>query len=178
VTTPAALTEGARPAGDIVDRVRATLRTLFASKKFLAVAAAGLILLAGWAARAAGVDVDQGALDRVLIALLTYVGAQGFADIGKGATQARGVASLPSISGALEELVTSKKFLASVAAALVALVDPLARSLGITVDSAALDRLFLALLAYTGAQGVADFGKGAAQVSATVRKVEPTPPPT
>lgn len=159
-------------------RILGTLRNLLASKKFLATLAAGSILLVGWVARAAGADVDQGALDHVLIALLTYVGAQGVADIGKGAAQTR-VASVAasSLSATLGDLLASKKFLATLAAGLVAWTAPIAQRLGLHVDQDTLDRAFLALLAYVGAQGLADFGKGATQVNATVRGAKATPPP-
>lgn len=171
-------TPTASDASNPTARILGTLRDLFTSKKFLAALTAGLILLAGWVARAAGADVDQGTLDRVLIALLTYVGAQGLSDVGKSAAQARIAATTAaSLAATLGELFTSKKFLATLAAGLVAWVAPIAQHLGLRVDQDTLDRAFLALLAYVGAQGLSDFGKGAAQVSATVREARPTPPP-
>ena len=57
------------------------LRDLFASKKFLAALAAGIIYVAG----RFGFNVDPTTLDRIFAALLVYVGAQGIADNGKAA---------------------------------------------------------------------------------------------
>lgn len=60
----------------------------------------------------------------------------------------------------LVDLFTSKKFLA----ALTAVIVYVAGRFGFDVDTAVLDRIFAAFLVYVGAQGVADVGKGAAQV--------------
>lgn len=60
----------------------------------------------------------------------------------------------------LIELFTSKKFLA----ALTAIIVYLAGRFGFDVDTAALDRIYAALLAYVGAQAIADHGKSAAQL--------------
>jgi hypothetical protein len=62
----------------------------------------------------------------------------------------------------LLDLFTSKKFLA----ALTAMVVYIAGRFGFDVDTAVLDRIYAALLVYIGAQGIADSGKGAAQVTA------------
>lgn len=62
----------------------------------------------------------------------------------------------------LIDLFTSKKFLA----ALAAIIIYAAGRFGFAVDPATLDHIFAALLVYVGAQGVADVGKGAAQVRA------------
>lgn len=61
----------------------------------------------------------------------------------------------------LIDLFTSKKFLA----ALAAIVVYVAGRLGFDVDAVVLDRIVTALLVYVGAQGIADHGKSAAQVS-------------
>jgi hypothetical protein len=61
----------------------------------------------------------------------------------------------------LLELLTSKKFLATVTAVVVYV----AGRWGFDVDTAALDRIFAALLVYVGAQGAADVGKSAALVN-------------
>lgn len=155
--------------------LRSTLAAFFTSKKFLVTLAAGLIAIVRVIATATGVPLDQGALDHIFLALLTYVGAQGITDVGKGAQQARVGAALVSFQAALDELVRSKKFLTAAAAAFVAVVAPLAQRLGIQLDVVALDRLFVGLLAYVGIQGVADFGKGAAQVSALAAKAGALP---
>jgi len=58
------------------------------------------------------------------------------------------------------DLVTSKKFLAALAAILVWI----AGRFGFDLDPGALDRIFAALLVYVGAQGIADAGKSAALI--------------
>lgn len=63
--------------------MKATLFDLFTSKKFLAAATAAIVYVAG----RFGFDVDTATLDRVFVALLAYVGAQGIADHGKGAAE-------------------------------------------------------------------------------------------
>jgi hypothetical protein len=65
------------------------------------------------------------------------------------------------MKNALLELITSKKFLA----ALTAVIVYLAGRFGFNVDTAILDRIYAALLVYIGAQGIADNGKSAAQIS-------------
>jgi len=62
----------------------------------------------------------------------------------------------------LTDLFTSKKFLA----ALTAIIVYIAGRFGFDVDTAVLDRIYAALLVYIGAQGIADSGKSAAQVTA------------
>jgi hypothetical protein len=62
----------------------------------------------------------------------------------------------------LLELLTSKKFLA----ALAAIIVYVAGRFGLDIDPATLDRVFAALLVYVGAQGAADIGKSAAVVKA------------
>ena len=62
----------------------------------------------------------------------------------------------------LLDLFTSKKFLA----ALTAIVVYIAGRFGFDVDTAVLDRIYAAFLVYIGAQGIADSGKSAAQVTA------------
>ena len=146
--------------------LRSTLTAFFASKKFLVALAAGLVAAVRLIATTAGVDVDQGALDRVFLALVAYVGAQGIMDVGKSAQQVNMGAAVVSLRAALGELLHSKKFLAAAFAALVAVAAPLARQLGIELDADSLDRIFMVILAYVGVQGVADLGKGSAQVAA------------
>jgi hypothetical protein len=60
------------------------------------------------------------------------------------------------------DLITSKKFLAAIAAAIIWAGG----RLGFDIDPMLLDRFFVALLLFVGAQGVADMGKGAAKVNA------------
>lgn len=62
----------------------------------------------------------------------------------------------------LLDLFTSKKFLA----AMTAIIVYAAGRLGLNIDPTVLDHIWQALLIYVGAQGVADLGKGAAQVTA------------
>lgn len=62
----------------------------------------------------------------------------------------------------LIDLFTSKKFLA----ALTAIVVYVAGRFGFNVDPAKLDPIWQILVVYIGAQGVADLGKGSAQVRA------------
>jgi hypothetical protein len=66
------------------------------------------------------------------------------------------------MKNALLDLVTSKKFLA----ALTAIIVYVAGRFGFNVDTAVLDRIYAALLVYIGAQGIADNGKSAAQITA------------
>lgn len=66
----------------------------------------------------------------------------------------------------LAELLTSKKFLA----ALAAIVVYVAGRFGFDIDPAALDHIFAALLVYVGGQGLADVGKSAATVAANAPK--------
>jgi uncharacterized membrane protein len=158
--------------------LRATLASFFTSKKFLVALAAGLTAVVRLIVTAAGVDVDQDALDRIFLALLTYVGAQGITDVGKGAQQVNVGAVVASFQGALGELLRSKKFLASAAAAFVAVAAPLARRFGIELDATSLDRIFVAILAYVGVQGVTEFGKGSAQLAAGANTGAGGPPGT
>ncbi len=60
------------------------------------------------------------------------------------------------------DLLTSKKFLA----ALAAIIVYVAGHFGFNVDPALLDRISAALLVYVGAQGIADHGKSAAEIAA------------
>lgn len=146
--------------------LRSTIASLFASKKFLVMFAAGLVAIVRLIAMTAGVTIDQDALDRIFLALLSYVGAQGITDVGKGAQQVNAGAVVASFQSALSELLHSKKFLTAAAGAFVAAAAPLARRFGIELDAASLDRLFVAILTYVGVQGITDFGKGSAQVAA------------
>jgi NAD(P)H-dependent FMN reductase len=66
----------------------------------------------------------------------------------------------------LIDLISSKKFLAAVTATAVYVGG----RLGLRVDEQLLDHVYWALLAYVGAQGVADAGKSAAIIA----KVEKT----
>jgi hypothetical protein len=66
------------------------------------------------------------------------------------------------MKNALLDLVTSKKFLA----ALTAIIVYVAGRFGFNIDTAVLDRIYAALLVYIGAQGIADNGKSAAQITA------------
>jgi hypothetical protein len=64
--------------------MKATLIELLTSKKFLAALAAIIVYVAGHF----GLDIQPAALDPIWQVLVVYVGAQGLADIGKGAKQA------------------------------------------------------------------------------------------
>lgn len=77
--------------------MRQALIDMFTSKKFLAALAAVIVYVAG----RFGFDVDPGTLDRIVAALLVYVGAQGIADHGKSAAQIAAVASGAAPLGAL-----------------------------------------------------------------------------
>lgn len=63
--------------------------------------------------------------------------------------------------GAIRGMLSSKKFIA----ALVAIVVYVGGRFGLDLDPAAVGHAFLALLAYVGAQGIADVGKEAARVN-------------
>jgi hypothetical protein len=63
----------------------------------------------------------------------------------------------------MKDMVTSKKFIASILAILVYI----AGRFGFDLDSDTVDRIFAALLVYVGAQGVADSGKSAALIAKT-----------
>lgn len=65
------------------------------------------------------------------------------------------------MKGVLLDLVTSKKFLAAVAA----IAIYIAGRFGFKLDTDTLDRIYAALLVYVGAQGIADNGKSAAEVA-------------
>lgn len=67
------------------------------------------------------------------------------------------------MKNALLDLFTSKKFLT----ALTAIIVYVAGRFGFDVDTAVLDRIYAALLVYIGAQGIADHGKSAAQITAS-----------
>lgn len=60
----------------------------------------------------------------------------------------------------LIDLITSKKFIAAISA----IVIYVGGRFGTTIDPTVLDHIWQALLVYVGAQGIADIGKGAAQV--------------
>jgi len=64
--------------------MKTTLTELLTSKKFLAALAAIIVYIAGHF----GLDIQPAALDPIWQVLVVYVGAQGLADIGKGAKQA------------------------------------------------------------------------------------------
>lgn len=70
----------------------------------------------------------------------------------------------------LLELVSSKKFIAVVVASVVYAGG----RLGLRIDEQLLEHIYTALLVYVGAQGVADFGKGATQVREKAKKLEGT----
>lgn len=72
----------------------------------------------------------------------------------------------------LIDLFTSKKFLTALAAVIIYV----AGRFGFNVDPAALDRIFAALLAYVGAQGLADIGKSAAAINAVAKASEDASP--
>lgn len=74
--------------------MKQTLIDLFTSKKFLAALTAIIVYAAG----RFGFDVDTVALDHIWQALLVYVGAQGIADVGKGAAQVREAVFAGSLS--------------------------------------------------------------------------------
>src|SRR4029077_8085143 len=99
---------------------------------------------------------------RIFLALLSYVGAQGITDVGKGAQQVKMGAPAASFQAALNELLHNKKFLTAAAGAFVAAAAPLARRFWIELDAASLDRLFIAILTYVGVQGITDIGEGSA----------------
>jgi hypothetical protein len=77
------------------------------------------------------------------------------------------------MKNALLDLVTSKKFLA----ALTAIIVYVAGRFGFNVDTAVLDRICAALLVYIGAQGIADNGKSAAQITASAATATATASP-
>lgn len=62
----------------------------------------------------------------------------------------------------LTELITSKKFIATI----VAIVVCVGGKIGLDLDPELLSQIFTALLVYVGAQGIADMGKSAAQAKA------------
>jgi hypothetical protein len=78
------------------------------------------------------------------------------------------------MKNALLDLFTSKKFLA----ALTAIIVYVAGRFGFDVDTAVLDRIFAALLVYIGAQGIADHGKSAAQITAGAVATPTAPAPS
>lgn len=158
-TSPGAPAAPIASATAAVGWLRSVLRAFLTSKKSLAAGlAAGLVVVIRGIAGAAGIDVDQDALDRVFLAFLAFVGAQGLSDFGKGAQSAA-----TSLQAVLSDLVRDKKFLAATAAALATAAAPLAGRIGITLDAASLDRVFQAALLYIGAQGLAEFGQGRSQ---------------
>lgn len=75
--------------------MKATLIDLFTSKKFIAALAAIIVYIAG----RFGFNVDPATLDRILAALLVYVGAQGIADNGKSAAQVSAAAAYAPVPG-------------------------------------------------------------------------------
>jgi hypothetical protein len=75
------------------------------------------------------------------------------------------------MKNALLDLFTSKKFLA----ALTAIIVYIAGRFGFNVDTAVLDRIYAALLVYIGAQGIADNGKSAAQITAAAATTTAAP---
>jgi hypothetical protein len=72
----------------------------------------------------------------------------------------------------LIDLFTSKKFLA----ALTAIAVYIAGRFGFDLDTTVLDRIYAALLVYIGAQGIADHGKGAAEVAAAAAATRSSAP--
>lgn len=62
----------------------------------------------------------------------------------------------------LTEMLTSKKFIATLVAIAVCVGD----KLGLDLDPALLEKIYIALLVFVGAMGVADAGKSAAQIRA------------
>jgi hypothetical protein len=78
------------------------------------------------------------------------------------------------MKNALLDLFTSKKFLT----ALTAIIVYLAGRFGFDVDTAVLDRIYAALLVYIGAQGIADNGKSAAQITVAVAPPTASPAPS
>ncbi len=77
--------------------MKATLIDLFTSKKFLAALTAVVVYVAG----RFGFDVDTATLDRILAAILVYIGAQGIADQGKSAELVR-AANWPGLPAGIE----------------------------------------------------------------------------
>lgn len=63
------------------------------------------------------------------------------------------------------DLLRSKKFIAMMLAILAYIGGQLASKLGIQIDPDTLTKIYNAILVYIGAQGLADWGKGAAQVN-------------
>lgn len=86
------------------------VRELLSSKKFLAMLSAIVVYVVG----RVGLDISPEALAPVWQAILVFVGAQGVADLGKGAAQVRAVAP--------PEVVVSTEFKTPSGAALVPLV--------------------------------------------------------
>jgi hypothetical protein len=76
--------------------MKRALIELLTSKKFLAASAAVLIYVVG----RSGLAIDPDTLDRIFAALMVYVGAQGIADVGKGAAvvNAAAKAQLPPVT--------------------------------------------------------------------------------
>lgn len=71
----------------------------------------------------------------------------------------------------IRELLSSKKFLA----ALAAIIVYVAGRFGLDIQPGALDPIWQALLVYVGAQGIADAGKSAAQVRAAAAPAKDPP---
>jgi len=78
------------------------------------------------------------------------------------------------MKNALIDLFTSKKFLT----ALTAIAVYIAGRFGFNLDTSVLDRIYAALLVYVGAQGIADVGKSAAQVTAAANSAGSATPAT
>jgi hypothetical protein len=91
------------------------LKELLTSKKFLAMLTAIIVYAAG----RFGFDVDPSALDRIVAALLVYVGAQGVADAGKSAAQIKAVVATSGVEP--EATAAVKRIAASVIMLLVVL---------------------------------------------------------
>ena len=89
--------------------------------------------------------------------VLAYLIAQGLSDVGKGKAQERQKMMGTGAKGALRYLVTSKKFLVTVAT-LVTIVS--LHLLGKIAVGIALSFSFYLIIAYLLAQGLADLGKG------------------
>lgn len=77
------------------------------------------------------------------------------------------------MSQAIRDLLGSKKFVMGLAAIAVVLGGYAARKLGIDVDQTLIEHAWMTLLALIGAQGIADFGKSAAQVNASTPSTPP-----
>ncbi len=96
--------------------MKPVLIDLITSKKFIAAVAAILVSIAG----KAGLDVDPALIEKIYIALLVYVGAQGIADVGKPAAQVKAISD-QATSGTAEARIAVQRMAMRVPTSLLAL---------------------------------------------------------